>query len=146
MHYTLENVNYYSDHRVTSRESRWYKSLDEKRMVAVCGPIYDDELDHEYEGKEIKFTWDVCPTCEGRGRHVNPSIDCCGLSAADFAEDPDFAESYMRGDYDEPCYDCGGRRVVPVPDDEKFLNALESHYNALADMRAEYLAEVRMGA
>lgn len=55
----------------------------------------------------------VCPTCEGRGSHVNPGIDAEGLSAEDFAEDPDFEESYFRGDYDVPCAECGGARVVP---------------------------------
>lgn len=51
--------------------------------------------------------------CRGRGKHVNPAIDCGGIPASDFAEDPDFAESYFRGHYDVPCAACGGRRVVP---------------------------------
>lgn len=55
----------------------------------------------------------VCPTCEGRGSHVNPSIDSQGLSAEDFAEDPDFEEAYFSGAYDMPCSECHGQRVVP---------------------------------
>jgi hypothetical protein len=52
--------------------------------------------------------WVICTLCHGDGKHVNPSIDAGGISAEDFADDPDFAESYMRGDYDVPCNRCGG--------------------------------------
>lgn len=54
----------------------------------------------------------VCPVCEGSGKTVNPAIDSHGLTREDFAEDPDFAESYMRGDYDITCRACNGQRVV----------------------------------
>lgn len=56
--------------------------------------------------------WIVCPVCEGEGKTVNPNIDAHGLSAADFAEDPDFAEEYMSGTYDITCGGCNGLRVV----------------------------------
>lgn len=65
----------------------------------------------------LKAKFEVCPTCEGKGSHVNPSIDSHGLSAEDFAEDPDFREDYMNGTYDVPCAECGGKRVVMVPDE-----------------------------
>jgi len=64
----------------------------------------------------IKFV--VCDTCDGQGSHVNPSIDSNGLTAKDFAEDPDFAEEYMSGRYDVTCYGCNGEKVVPVIDGE----------------------------
>ena len=54
----------------------------------------------------------VCPTCDGNGTHVNPSIDAHGLSREDFDGDPDFEESYFAGDYDVSCAECGGQRVV----------------------------------
>jgi len=59
-----------------------------------------------------KCKWIVCPVCEGEGKTVNPAIDSHGLTREDFAEDPDFAESYMRGDYDITCRACMGQRVV----------------------------------
>jgi hypothetical protein len=72
------------------------------------------------EGDEIQLKlpakYQVCGTCEGRGTHVNPNIDGNGLSAEDFAEDPDFEEGYFRGDYDVQCGTCHGTRVVAVPD------------------------------
>jgi hypothetical protein len=60
--------------------------------------------------------FEVCPTCEGKGTHVNPSIDGHGLTAEDFADDPDFEEAYFRGDYDVQCRRCKGERVVAVID------------------------------
>lgn len=67
---------------------------------------------------ELPTKWDVCPVCRGEGTHVNPSIDCGGISASDFAEDPDFAEAYMSGVYDQPCNSCEGRRVIKVADED----------------------------
>lgn len=61
-----------------------------------------------------KFTWAICPLCSGHGKHVNPSIDASGLSAEDFAEDPDFAEEYFSGGYDVTCNQCQGRGSVVV--------------------------------
>jgi hypothetical protein len=60
----------------------------------------------------MKKKYMVCPVCEGEGKTVNPSIDAHGLTREDFAEDPDFAESYWRGDYDIQCRACNGQRVV----------------------------------
>jgi len=54
----------------------------------------------------------VCPTCDGNGTHVNPSIDSEGISAEQFYEDPDFEEAYFSGVYDVACAECGGQRVV----------------------------------
>lgn len=61
-----------------------------------------------------KFTWEICPLCEGHGKHVNPSIDASGLTSEDFAEDPDFADDYMSGAYDVTCNQCHGRGSVVV--------------------------------
>lgn len=72
------------------------------------------------DGSSVEVTlpavYEVCPTCRGNGTHVNPAIDGNGLSQEDFAEDEDFREAYFRGDYDVTCGECGGKRVVLVPD------------------------------
>ncbi len=60
----------------------------------------------------------VCPKCDGSGKHVNPSIDGNGLSAEDFAEDPDFAEAYFSGRYDVSCETCNGNNVIDEIDEE----------------------------
>ena len=80
-----------------------------------CGgrkPFSDDGGEKESKVSS-RGAFAVCPTCEGKGSHVNPSIDAHGLSSEDFAEDPDFAEDYFSGAYDVPCAECGGQRVVP---------------------------------
>lgn len=136
----IEEINYFNDHRVRARD-RWYSSLDEKRMIAIMD-CYGDEG----EEIEVKFVWEVCPTCNGKGTHVNPSIDCNGLTAEDFADDPDFAESYIRGDYDVACYDCGGKRVIPVPLDPEIIERIAEHYRIINEDRAERIAEMRLGA
>jgi hypothetical protein len=110
-------------------------------------------LDHPEEGEievEIATKFDVCDRCEGRGSHVNPAIDGHGISPDEFRDDPDFEEAYFRGDYDVPCYECKGLRVVPVPDFERLSTeeraAWERQVQELADMAAEEEAERRMGA
>ena len=60
----------------------------------------------------MKRKWIVCPVCDGEGKTVNPAIDCHGLTAEDFREDPDFAEEYKNGTYDITCNACRGQRVV----------------------------------
>jgi hypothetical protein len=59
-----------------------------------------------------KTKWVVCPACLGEGKTVNPNIDAHGLTAEDFFEDPDFAEDYRSGVYDQTCLACCGQRVV----------------------------------
>lgn len=85
----------------------WYETADEKRMLFIAKD-YDDSI-------EIPAHYEVCDTCEGRGSHVNPSVDENGLSAEDFDQDPDLYESYMTGMYDVSCNQCHGKRVVMAP-------------------------------
>ena len=58
----------------------------------------------------------VCPTCRGKGTHVNPSIDGNGITSEQFDEDPDFREDYFAGKYDITCRECEGKRVIPIID------------------------------
>ena len=132
-----------SDRR--ERNHQWYSRFDEKRMVLIL-----EEAGKDGEDIEIPARYEVCSTCDGKGSHVNPSIDAHGISPEEFAEDPDFAESYHRGDYDQPCNECGGRRVVPVMDEDrtspeiiKLVNdRINDHYAYIAECEAER----RMGA
>lgn len=105
---SLEDRNYRRDRRVRARGRKWYERLDERKMTAVV--VEEDEEGEEVE-REVRFTWEVCSTCDGKGTHVNPSIDAGGLTREDFADDPDFFDDYRRGVYDVECYECRGRRV-----------------------------------
>lgn len=154
--------NYYNDPRVRAgRRVDHYTTIDAKTMLATV-EIYDPSpevaaLDpdfipdeHDYCIVTLPVAYSVCPTCEGRGKHVNPSIDCNGLTAEDFAEDPDFAEDYFRGNYDVDCYGCHGQRVVAEIDDARTPQAVReaiARQHALDDQYAAIeAAERRMGA
>jgi hypothetical protein len=97
----------------------------------------------------VHLEWDVCGTCNGRGKHVNPSIDAHGISADEFYEDPDFAEDYHRGVYDVQCYECGGRTTSPVIDmkrtSEETIEFMNRWFEDEASYRREVAAERRMG-
>lgn len=98
--------------------------------------------------------YEVCGRCEGTGKHVNPSVDGHGISAEEFAEDPDFKEAYFSGVYDVTCHDCKGLRVVPVLDEEAFnspakqklLKRIHDAAQASAEVDAMYEMERRYGA
>jgi hypothetical protein len=104
------------------------------------------------DGTEVPLPtrWAVCSVCEGKGTHVNPSIDCDGLTAEDFADDPDFAEDYMAGTYDQTCNRCKGRTTERVVDLDKMpadqRAAYEKQCREDAQQRAEERSEYLRGA
>lgn len=100
--------------------------------------------------KPLPTTWTVCDVCNGNGTHVNPSIDCGGLSAEDFAEDPDFEEAYFSGQYDQTCNKCQGRTTVRAVNWDAMSEEDQKLYqqqlnDEAADRRTAYY-EARMGA
>ena len=122
---------------------------DPARMVLVNdwfdegGDEGGDELPAEIPGR-----FEVCGICDGKGSHVNPSIDAHGLGPDDFAEDPDFADAYFSGAYDQTCNECRGKRVVMVhnlPDDSPALKALHARWDDADAHFAEVEAERRAG-
>lgn len=97
-----------SDFRDYARSNRWWVMVDE-----ICMKAKVDFGDGDEVWVPIRF--DVCESCYGKGRYVNPNIDRGGLTAEDFDESGiDFLEGYMAGDYDITCEECEGRRVTPV--------------------------------
>lgn len=140
--------NYYSDFRVRSREranSSPIRGIDGRRMMARV--VFN--RDGEEEEYELPCVYEVCPTCEGRGTHVNPSVDAGGLTTEDFAEDPDFAEAYWAGRYDVRCYQCRGERVVATIDRERadplILKRLDNYEMGIRQYQQEVEAERRFG-
>lgn len=77
----------------------------------------------------------VCDRCEGTGSHVNPNIDGHGISSEEFDQDPDFRESYFRGDYDVNCHQCEGNRVVDVVNYEALTPKMQRRYDAYLDQQ-----------
>ena len=59
-----------SDHRDTCDVKRWWNRVDSNHMLAEATlPTEDGE-----EEVEAKVHFEVCPTCEGRGKYVNPML------------------------------------------------------------------------
>ena len=121
MYFNLEERNYFNDNRVRATR-KWFDSFNENTMTA-----HVDLIDGE-GSRTVACTYGVCSTCNGKGSHVNPSIDASGISGEDFDADPDFKEDYLSGAYSVPCYGCGGKRVTPKP-------------SAMPDWLESYLAD-----
>lgn len=134
----LQNLAPESDHRTTDIDYKWWASINGDK--AVYQPYEWDEP------ITVSVEFVVCPSCRGKGKYVNPSIDAHGISAEEFNEDEDFRESYIRGDYDIQCVLCDGEKVIPVPTDPALVKIIDEHANDLAEMRSDMLAEMRAGA
>lgn len=87
----------------------------------------------EQNGNRPESVMIVCPTCNGKGSHVNPSIDSNGLSPEDM--DDDQWESYWSGAYDVICIDCAGKNVV-----EYFIGEAECEWDSYLNQVYEDIA------
>lgn len=62
----------------------------------------------------------VCPRCDGQGVHDHQAFS----SGVGDLDDPDFNESYFRGDYDVRCEECAGKNVIDVVDHAKLSDKM----------------------
>lgn len=108
--------------------------------MTVTFVLEDGEQDPEFTRK---IKWAVCPTCDGRGKHVNSSVDSQGISPEEFEHDPDFERDYFEGVYDVTCNECRGKRVVPELAEP--CPELEAWQRERRQWAAERLNEIRMG-
>lgn len=128
---------------------RWYKSFDERAMTVTIeiAPLDEDEGDGDLEEVSVPMTFEVCSLCDGKGKHVNPSIDSHGISSDEFDADPGFFEDYRSGTYDVQCYKCQGARVEPCVAWNRvsgvLRHRLQKHFQDLSDERREREAESR---
>lgn len=102
---------------------------------------YTDEEGEDVE-VEVPCRKAVCSRCEGEGKHVNPAVDGHGITAEEWERDWDDESraAYFAGAYDVTCEECEGRRVVDVPDPERFTVEDKAHWAAYQrelDARAE---------
>ena len=101
------------------------------------GPLPTVEAFKSFTEEPVPTKYEVCPTCDGHGTHVNPAIDSHGLGAEDFY-DEDFAEAYFSGAYDQDCHECNGKRVVEVINENLVdPEVLESYYEYVQDVYAD---------
>ena len=116
-----------------------------KWLTNLCG-------DQDLSVLSYNTKFQLCPTCGGKGTHVNPSIDCGGITIEEFRRDPEFFEDYMNGTYDIQCTECHGERVIQVLEyntNNALYNwcskRLEEHYEAQREYALEGAAERRWG-
>ena len=113
--------------------------------------VEQDDGSELEEEVQIPAKFEVCDGCRGNGTHVNRNIDGNGISSEEWGEwDIEEREDYMSGRYDVTCEDCGGMRVIKVPDWEHMDPKLAEEYSAHLDDEAHYARmcemERRMGA
>lgn len=145
--------NSFNDSRVTN--ARYQRDID--AGVDTRRMTFTFEVDH-HEGDEptsyiLPIKMGVCPTCQGRGVHTNPSIDAGGIADdSDIWDDCDeYGENnYLSGRYDVTCGTCHGRNVVASIDrksaDKKVLKIWEDKERDEAEYQATCRAERLMGA
>ena len=97
----------YVDYKAKPEE---YYEIQGSRVISKS----DGTTDREEGCWEVYLTADVCPGCNGTGKHVHRGIDGNGLSEEDLS-DPQFMEDYFGGVYDVTCETCNGLRVVFTP-------------------------------
>lgn len=105
-------------------------------------------LNDETEEVEVQLParHDVCPRCDGSGVHDHPAFSN-GITSDEWERDwdEDSREDYLRGAYDVCCSRCGGKRVVLVPDEERFtpeqLAAWSRHVEVEREIAEEMVSE-----
>jgi hypothetical protein len=141
----LDNYNYYSDFRVINAKSSasFLENCDLQKMVYH---LIIDDGEGEETCEELPLKMEVCPTCAGTGRHVDPSVDSGGY----YSDCEDEKEYYFSGGYSICCQTCHGRNVVPTIDRKAANKAALAIFDRKAkddsDFLAECLAELRHGA
>jgi DnaJ-class molecular chaperone len=108
-------------------------------------------------GKDRRMTlparWEICCECGGDGKH---SQALGSFSPEQLDDDPEFAEAYFAGEYDQQCSTCRGSGKVAVPnaaacspEQRRFLAQYQRFVDeealAAQQSRAERAAEQRMG-
>ena len=131
------------------------EGFDVAEMVWVVVMEDDDGLE---ETVKLPARYVVCGTCDGKGKHVNPSIDSHGIGEEEWDRDwsHEDKENYHSGMYDIQCNECKGRTTTPSINHElvtksmnkKWQEALQYEQDRLdgiaADAR-ERAAELKYG-
>jgi hypothetical protein len=148
----VDDLNFLNDPRVQNADEMraMWDRFSEDRMTLTF-TLFCDDVDDGEEELVLPARLALCPTCQGKGSHVNPSIDASGYAADEDDYDDETGEDrYTRGDYTVRCWTCNGKRVVPEIDgenvDAETLARIEAWEAAEADFRALQLAERRAGA
>lgn len=104
------------------------------------------------EGVEIELPtcWEICPECNGEGKHSH-AVDGNGITSSEWEEwDDEDREFYFRGGYDKICEVCHGSGKIAVVDTEhlspEHAELWAAYQQDLAEAEAYERMERRMGA
>ena len=145
MAYDWDAHNYANDPRVINarKQGEFNVGFDMKRMTFTFE--HDDGESEELAVYVLPAKMEVCPTCNGRGTHVRPSIDAGGYDGDDDDYDPETGESlYFSGFYDITCQTCNGKNVVPAIDRKNANKAILEIYDEMQEDDADYERICRM--
>lgn len=97
-------------------------------------------------GITLPTHYELCPACQGRG---TMTLKRLAIPQEMFDEDPDFAEDYWGGVYDEPCDLCDGRTSILAVDEERLTDdaakVWQEYIQDMNDLAAMEAAERRAG-
>jgi hypothetical protein len=113
MAYDWTAHNYYGDSRVIN--ARYQRDIDAGVDIRNMTFTFEVGEGDESTSYTLPVKMEVCPTCQGRGTHVNPSIDAGGITEDDedfWHDDEDENWGGSRYQNDITCQTCGGRNVV----------------------------------
>lgn len=161
---------YFDQRDIASNTQKWYESVDETKGT-ICVKVINGEDPEEIQEQidflkqerkmsqeaidmidedgfvEFQMEYQVCPLCDGKGKHVNPSIDAHGITSDEWSEwSYEDREDYMSGVYDVVCYECGEKRVVPLISTSRFYRtkAIEELIEYIDECKAEEASYVHM--
>ena len=102
-----------------------------------------EEIVFQLEGKK-----EVCPRCQGIGRHSREDIDDSYLVDIMIADgDEEGLEGYRNGNYDVICTQCNGNNVVDVPNlTDEMQEKLNDWYQCESESRRIEAQERACGA
>jgi hypothetical protein len=142
MGFDWTEFNYHGDSRVlNARDQREFnEGFNAEAMTFTF--IQEDK-----DGEEVSYTlpakFEVCPTCNGRGTHVRPSVDASGFDGWDDVDE--YGESnYLAGAYNVTCQTCHGRNVVPSIDRDAADDTTLALWDSEREEEASYERLCRM--
>lgn len=108
----------YKDHAVKRKPRiERFVSIDENRLTATIKNYLNGEPG---ELVSIPIVFEVCHSCNGRGKILDPSLGISDLSPEKLAASgQDVVDAYNAGEFHINCHECLGARVLPNLDEDR---------------------------